>query len=396
MQVQIDSEYLRNAAALQDSQPFTIVINDKKILVTRSFAGIFSKKINRILKENPTFNEYIVETKLAIPESLTLIDFFFKNGYINCHARKKVCNELYFIGYELENDDFKQHFSNFLQSAISLDNFDIFLEDAFKSRNFEAVKTYIIHNFCNFSIEKLTDILLSLGLEITEKIIASEDLDYNTLDDVINVVLRIIQKNENFGSLLQIVDISQLSDGKKLEFASFIENSSSLIQSFAIKCYNKFLLLNNISMTTGQVDSAINIETLSNLPMELSTITQFLGECATQQDFETIKFAVKSGLNNIRFSHGQNLLIGASIANDFKLAKALVESGADPTVVDSSGTNPLMFFSASMNIEACNFFSKLTDVNAQNHSNMCAIDMCSNNPEIISILKTNGSRDPIV
>lgn len=112
------------------------------------------------------------------------------------------------------------------------------------------------------------------------------------------------------------------------------------------------------------------VEQLKNYkptPEDFKQIYSILDQSVKEDDNDAIKYAIDNGFDKVALN-GSNLLLTAASENNFELAKAIAENGADIFAKSESGATVLHYFARDGNLPALKYFCNIKgiDLNSRN------------------------------
>lgn len=301
------------------------------------------------------------------------------------------CIEKYVGDEQFVNDHSLEEIAKVLDSAELSVEQDIILFNNL-SRKFDPKQMFELlqHNSVNFGkdIVQVRRLLNTLGQKMNVTF-------FTCLSAFLQFFIQNGIKDPSHVEEINILkrDLSKINEEHK--FKDIIISTLRYENSELKKQLNK--LSKECTEPCSNVNKNPNIEALLQCSItkeNFEKIYKILAKAANEDDIETIKFAIVNGYHEVRDSgdQNQNILVesGYIRTNNFKLAKMLVDNGADPSSRDDAGQTALYCFCTNGNLEAVKYLSNLpnVDVNSPKHTGTTTlmISCALNNYEIVNFL----------
>ena len=253
-------------------------------------------------------------------------------------------------------------------------------------------------NKTSYSEEELVKELLShtFNLEKVNKIINSISVDLNTLSFNDELVFHLCCKKDLFQAVLWFldkrIDIEVQNSQKETAIFYAIHSKSSAILQVLIENKANINHLNMYNRTALQ-DAVISANS-NRVVNYLLEVTSNISNCdihgnnlifdaIANGNFELIKKIAsidKIDINQVN-EDGHTVLHKESVLRNTPLAIALMEAGADPTILDKNG-NSFLFLVLSKGLESLEIIEKAVrlkyDINTKNSQNKTLLMECIN------------------
>ena len=253
-------------------------------------------------------------------------------------------------------------------------------------------------NKTSYSEEELVKELLShtFNLEKVNKIINSISVDLNTLSFNDELVFHLCCKKDLFQAVLWFldkrIDIEVQNSQKETAIFYAIHSKSSAILQVLIEnkaninhlnMYNRTALQDAvISANSNRVVNYL-LEVTSNISNCDSHGNNLIFDAIANGNFELIKKIAsidKIDINQVN-EDGHTVLHKESVLRNTLLAIALIEEGANPTILDKNG-NSFLFLVLSKGLESLEIIEKAVrlkyDINTKNSQNKTLLMECIN------------------
>ena len=205
---------------------FSFIVNGKRYKTNLFVANMLSPHISKMLEENINFSFYEINTKFegdfnriieygkmkAIPMN-EKENIYFRNVLVQLGNK----NEAIRFSKELQQDFIS--FENVIQRINTKKELEI---------DFDEEIAYISNNFHKF-LTKLPQSILSLDVDIIERIISKDELKIHKEEELFNIILQLYTKSKEYSALFSYVIFMNLPN----------ESIQNFIETFDINDINK-------------------------------------------------------------------------------------------------------------------------------------------------------------
>lgn len=327
---------------LNDSESFSIIINDKCLSAPKSKLIICSNTVHNEIKIDKTRKSTNFNLNLAHKDSINLISQWVNNGHLDFPNEKQYFRDIFEIGRVLNSEFLTKIFYDYIKdSEINIENFmDIYDSASIQKDDQKANKCifFFASKMNEFTEDFITKTFKNCGYDFSENVLKSNSLRITSEDSLCNIIISLSKANSKFFELLKYVRVEYCSKNIIEKISNFAEEHgqesiSSIVFKNALMHHPRILhklslsVTNELHINDKTDQNTRELRSLRKSSDDFDKIYGVLEKAIKDDDFSTIQVAVDEKYTNV-YKYG-SMIRNAMWSDNLPLVKSLIHFGED-------------------------------------------------------------------